>query len=398
MKYYQIKQTIAEGKFGLIRTALRVNKLDRFSKDCSDFLEVVVKTIPKCSVEAKMIKRESKILGHLDHPRVLRLIDTCEDDYSVHLITEYCKGQTLQQTIEAKKKLGQEEVVHILKILLQTVNYLHTQSIVHRDIKAENVILLDQKDPKIIDFGLSRFLGAKQVAKARVGSPFFMAPEVISQKYTKSCDVWSVGVLAYYMLSGKHPFTGESIEEVFGAITNYKLPKDWSDFSPQSKDLVSKLLEPKPHKRITASKALKHSWFSGEPKLVSEWVLSSLLSSKKSQFVKQCMGVAAKCIDYQRVKPLIEMFEFIDYDKKGYISCKDLKRLLSTKKFANKIYFSEFFTATFDLSTLNEEVLHFIFKHFDLDNDGLLSDKDLQDLHHNSNLNFEEFKSVLCYS
>lgn len=153
--------------------------------------------------------------------------------------------------------------------ILTAVSYMHKRGIVHRDIKPENILFetKDEDSPiKIIDFGLARkHFGQDSEAPMStiVGTPYYIAPEVLRKKYDKSCDLWSCGVIGYILLCGYPPFNGENNTEVHDAVRRgrYRFPSsDWSSTSRESRDFIRRLLQKDPRKRMSVEQALNHPW------------------------------------------------------------------------------------------------------------------------------------------
>ena len=152
-----------------------------------------------------------------------------------------------------------------MKQLLSAVNYIHSNNIVHRDLKPENILLDTKKDNiiKIIDWGTARFFDKSKKMNRINGTPYYIAPEVLAEKYDEKCDIWSCGVIMYIMLCGYPPFNAESDELILEKIKKGKFsfpPEEWDSVSPLAKDLVTKMLEFHPSKRLSANEALTHKW------------------------------------------------------------------------------------------------------------------------------------------
>ena len=159
-----------------------------------------------------------------------------------------------------------------MKNLFLAINHCHSNGVVHRDLKPENIMYMESNDPnnfeeiKIIDFGLSKQLLNPDYAlmKTLVGTPYYVAPEVLEGQYGQECDCWSLGVIMYAVLSGCLPFYGRSTAEVFEKIkttpVNFGI-REFKFISEQAKDLISKLLNKNKSERLTCAQALKHPWF-----------------------------------------------------------------------------------------------------------------------------------------
>lgn len=150
--------------------------------------------------------------------------------------------------------------------ILQAINYFNQYGIVHRDIKPENILVSKSGEIRIIDFGLARIFKSTKFNDV-VGTPYYVAPEVLMTNHGPSCDVWSVGVLMYIMLSGYLPFTGQSPNQVFAKIIKGKLSFDqpeWNNYSEESQDLIRSMLKVDIDERISAEDALKHPWFNSD--------------------------------------------------------------------------------------------------------------------------------------
>jgi calcium-dependent protein kinase len=154
-----------------------------------------------------------RILTKLDHPNIVKYYETYEDIKYMYLVMEYCPGGELFKRITQKNEsiFNESEAASIMKKLLRAINYCHSQGIVHRDIKAENIMYGKDGEVKLIDFGLSKAVANKNSTLTTIaGTPFYMAPEVMDNDYNSQCDIWSLGVLMYVLLSGYMPFQAES--------------------------------------------------------------------------------------------------------------------------------------------------------------------------------------------
>jgi len=219
------------------------------------------------------LAREVALLREMDHPSVLRFVDVYEDDAYVHIVTELCAGGELFDRIvddDGAPALAEDAAARVLRQVLAAVAHLHARGVAHRDVKPENILFASpaaDAPVKLVDFGLAKrhACGRKGAPKmrSRVGTPYYMAPEVLRHRYDEACDLWSVGVVAYILLCGYPPFNGRTDEEVFEAICRGRChfsKRDWSGVSWEGRDFVRRLLQKEPEKRMTAQQALEHPW------------------------------------------------------------------------------------------------------------------------------------------
>jgi calcium-dependent protein kinase len=197
------------------------------------------------------LRREVQIMQQVDHPNIVKYYETYDDKKYIYLCMEYCSGGDLfKQITDRGKPMTEREVAFMLEKLLKALHHCHSQNIIHRDIKPENIMRGEDDEIKFIDFGFALQVNQRKQSLDIAGTPYYIAPEVLTGKYGKECDVWSLGVCLYQLLTGYMPFDGNSQPEVFAKIRQgvFKMPKKLSD---QCKDLLSKMIEVDPKKRIT---------------------------------------------------------------------------------------------------------------------------------------------------
>ena len=252
-----IKETLGKGSFGVVKSAINTQTGEK----------VAIKILNEAKIpyEYKINSlREIEIMKDLKHPNIIRFYGYISKDKQLYLITEYIKGIELFQYISLKKKIEESEACIYFQQIISGIEYLHKMDIVHRDLKPEN-ILIDRylKEVKIIDFGLSnKYTDKSTLLSTLCGSPLYAAPEVLLEKGYKPgpVDIWSAGVILYFMISGKLPFNGDSDEELYKNIIDAKV-KNIKGASKEVNDLIKKILNPNPRKRITISKIKNHPWF-----------------------------------------------------------------------------------------------------------------------------------------
>lgn len=260
---YDLGEQLGWGQFGIIRS-------------CSDKLTgeiLACKSISKDKLvtheDVNSIKLEIEIMTKLSgHSNLVDLKAVYDDEDCVHLVMELCAGGELYHQLEKRGRFSESEACIIFKQLMEVVIYCHNKGVVHRDLKPENVLLAtkDSSSPiKLADFGLATYIKPGQRLHGTVGSPFYIAPEVLSGGYNQAADVWSAGVILYILLSGIPPFWGKSKSRIFDAVRAADLrfqPDPWDHISDSAKELIRGMLCKDPSQRLTARQVLDHTWIS----------------------------------------------------------------------------------------------------------------------------------------
>jgi len=211
---------------------------------------------------------EVKILSHLSHPNIIGIHNVYETEVYLYIVLELVTGGELFDKIVEEGNFSEEKARNYFIQMLEAVKYLHSQGIAHRDLKPENILLKDRNSDiiKISDFGLSRVTDGNTTMQTFCGTLQYLAPEVLNTEknqagYGKECDLWSLGVILYIMISGIPPFNDNSHISNQISKAQFEFPHDfWHDKSESVKDLITKLLNPDPTKRLTAEESLAHSW------------------------------------------------------------------------------------------------------------------------------------------
>ena len=204
--HYRIGKMLGSGAFGEVRVCVhRESGAQR-----------AVKVLRKSHMdedEKKMLFIEINNLKDLDHPNILKMYEFFEDEKRYYIVTDICKGGELFDEIVARGKFSEQDASVLMKQVLSCINYCHKNHIVHRDLKPENVLLEQNKEfdqIKIIDFGTSLIFDENKKLDEKLGTPYYIAPEVLAKNYGPKCDIWSCGVITYITLSGIPPFNGAS--------------------------------------------------------------------------------------------------------------------------------------------------------------------------------------------
>ena len=246
---------LGQGTFATVRLATHIE-----TKEI-----VAIKILDKQKLEENVKKRldkEIKILKQVRHRNIVHLYNVVYTNKEIYLIMEYVRGKELFTYINERKRLGEIESCHFYQQIISGLEYLEKLKIVHRDIKPENIIIEGNKNIKIIDFGLSNIYPENNILFSSCGSPCYAPPEMImGKKYTGSgVDIWSSGIVLYGMLCGYLPFTDPDESKLYKKIISGKLSFPHY-LSENAKDLLNKILEKDPQKRITIKKIKKHPWF-----------------------------------------------------------------------------------------------------------------------------------------
>ncbi len=330
-KNFELIYMLGNGAFGKVR-------LYRDKNDKS--LLYAIKTLKKKNIpyyEFKLIKTEVDILSELDHPNIVNYFGTFEDEFYIHIIMEYLKGDNLFKVISVKNYTGfdEQDMSNIIFQLVKALFFIHNKNIVHRDIKPENILFSDKKDfssLKLIDFGLAT---QKKTDNKTVGTPYYMAPEMIKGKYSPKSDIWSVGIIIYLMLTDKFPFVNSKEYDVFEMIEegNYNTQLlDDCECSEEAKDLVKKILVKDPDKRPSASDIIDHPWIKKHYKkrdshLINRDTLGTLKEfAKKNALQKEIYYFLAKIHNEKELLQLKQLFNDFDTDNSGNLSMVEIRK------------------------------------------------------------------------
>lgn len=344
-KKYEYICMLGNGSFGKVRLYR-----DKFCKE----MKYAIKTIKKEGISAYLrdcIIEEVNILRDLDHPNIIKYYETYEDDYYINIVMEYLSGEDLFKVIAMKKynNYTEKDACDIIKHIFKALAFIHNKKIVHRDIKPENILFSipgDFRTLKLIDFGLSTHTLGKNGKS--VGSPYYMAPEIIDGSYTFKTDIWSVGVILYVLMTGKYPYTGQDQEEVFYNIKNkeYNMkPINQSQCTKYAKDLISKLLVKEEKERLSIEEALDHPWFkkwsddscynsNGHSKTSSSSTSTPILENEiiesikqftlKNSFHKEVLFYMAKISRDEEISKLKQIFLNLDKDNTGTLTFDEI--------------------------------------------------------------------------
>jgi len=216
------------------------------------------------------LQTEIDIITQIDHPNVVKLYEVYEDESKFYMVFEYMKGGELFNRIIEKDHYSEKEAADTIRPVVDAMLYCHSMGVAHRDLKPENLLYATKDSGSIIkvsDFGMSTVIG-DELMTTQCGTPHYFAPEVIDGKgYDQNVDYWSIGVLIYIMLCGFPPFHDEDTDKLYEIIKKGKVefPSPfWDDISDFAKDLLVRMFNPDPKKRLKGEEIMKHPWMIGD--------------------------------------------------------------------------------------------------------------------------------------
>ncbi|KAL7583305.1 hypothetical protein Lser_V15G46001 [Lactuca serriola] len=244
-------ETIGNGKFGSVVKCRSKVTGEQFA----------CKILPKGD---EIVHKEVEIMQHLSgHPGVVTLKAVYEDAQSFHLVMELCSGGRLLDQMWEDGLFSEQKAANLIKELMLVLKYCHDMGVIHRDVKPENILLSANGSIKLADFGLAARIANGQSLYGVVGSPAYVAPEVLTGGYSEKVDIWSAGVVLHAVLVGYLPFGGDSVNTVFEAVKNVTLDFQgelWETVSQPGCDLIGHMLTRNVSERYTAEEVLRHPW------------------------------------------------------------------------------------------------------------------------------------------
>ncbi|CAM9141805.1 unnamed protein product [Pylaiella littoralis] len=402
---YETISTIGRGSVGMISKV----------RHRQTGVEYALKTIQLDKISsslAKEMRNEIEILKRLDHPNIIRAIETFEANKEVYLVMKLCTGGDLR----SRAPYTERAVVDIIAKLLSATWYMHQEGVVHRDLKLENVVYeskLPDSDIYIIDYGLSKIVDTHEARmKEVVGTLYTMAPEVLDggKSYDKSCDMWSIGVMTFVLLSGDMPFDHSSKQRLINAVEDGRFEfsgKRWDRVSGDARNFIRRMMVKDPSGRYTAGQALQHGWInqfrrSGAERLMSspavldkadhDRVVASLKNFASYSKVKRtALMLVAYRSHPDETKAMRDAFKAYDVDLNGRVSREEFQNVLKKQGYTNAelvglfdevdddhdgyLHYTEFLAATLetDGKEVTDERLAEAFHQLDMDDSGSIS-------------------------
>eukprot|EP00904_Undaria_pinnatifida_P011167 jgi/Undpi1/7180/HiC_scaffold_22.g09654.m1 len=356
---------------------------------------------------------EVSVMRELDHPHIVRMRQVFYSKRHIFMIMDLATGGELFNLVT--KNPGdcatEAQIKRMLTNMLSAVGYMHRHGIVHRDLKLENWLMQTPGDTtgvKLIDFGLSKHFDQDKSMQQAVGSTYYVAPgeEVLQGSYGPKCDMWSMGVISYMMVSGAPPFWGNGDAQVRAKIVRgeYDMPDVLFQHLPaEAKDFISRLLVVDQKERMSAETALAHPWLrrSSRPSAAPTLAKNDLVRAFQqfggfSSFRKLILEVCAYNMPPVDLEGLRETFEAIDKSHSGTISLEELTihlqaHVSSTEvqqlfeavniNRSTEINYNEFIAATmWTRINLDEEKLHKAFENLDREGKGFLTAQGIKEV------------------
>ncbi|CAJ1369303.1 unnamed protein product [Effrenium voratum] len=404
--FYQVETTkLGEGAYGSVWKAVHKS---------TNALRAIKAIDRRKITDGERFETEVDIQCALDHPNIVQLYEVFVDAMKVYLVMELCNGGQLFDRImeEAEKNGGnafdERGAATYMQQILGAMSYLHKNDFVHRDVKPEN-LLLQSRDPdapvKVIDFGCAR--------EYKVGSgrtmrkiptkvtPYYVAPEILQERYDEKCDVWGCGVICYILLCGYPPFFGETDGDILQMVKKgaFTFPsQDWDGTSPEAKECISQMLTLNATNRPSAAKMLEHRWLDKNAEAPKGKPPNDLCGNLKkfnegSRMKKVALTLIAQQLKNEDLEQLRSAFLVLDKNKDGTLSIEEIQKgmadsaleippdlieIMKNLDGSGRIDYTEFIAATLSQKQyLQKEVLWSAFRVFDKDGTGKITKQEL---------------------
>lgn len=447
--HYNIDQKVlGRGQYGEVFKATHKETKEVFA----------IKRIVKHKVRRQhILRREMEFLLRANHPNIINVVDLIEDASRLWIVQEFCSGGELfDRIIDNQDGMTEPTAARIVQQILAGIQHCHDElGVVHRDLKPEN-ILFKSKDPDselvIIDFGLAGEMkpgtmegkvkvdkddAHEEHLKTTVGTPYYIAPEVFTKNYGRECDIWSIGVIAYILLCGYPPYSGNDEKEI---MQNVRSGRDvqfhadhWEHVSKEAKDFIAQLMKRTPSDRPSAADALTHPWFTRTdtaPLTLYKTIGPRLeIFNSMNRLKKMAAMVIVDRARNEEIEQLRSIFQEIDADGSGAISIDELQVALADRPAQAGLEFDAFFegldaagegeisyneflaAAVCPSVRMDEANIKQAFKYFDKSNTNYITVEDLcqivgdestareligeADFRHDNKIAYDEFKQMM---
>ncbi|OII77609.1 protein kinase domain-containing protein [Cryptosporidium andersoni] len=405
---FDFVEKVGEGSFGQVFFVRE--KCSNLNRVC----KMIDKSLSNVSVD--QIEAEVAVLKNLDHPNIIRIFEVYEDTDHMYIIMEKCAGgelfERIHEAVDKGFRLNEKYVSHVMRQIMAALAYFHSRKIVHKDLKPENILMQEKfhhSAIKIIDFGLAEiFKTVNEHSSHAAGTVLYMAPEVFMRDITMECDVWSAGVIMYFLLAGTLPFSGKSVKEVKNKVLNSEpdYEHECVHISAEGIDLMKLMFQKDPKKRPKAAAILTHPWFklaktNVQPIGMSARLLQNLkLYMKQNQLKQALVNMMAHQLNVtgSQIRNITHVFKELDQDGNGILTPEelmdglqsvgipqwDINRIVQAMDVddTGSISYTEFLAACYEWRDAELGVIRAAFNKMDIDGDGKLT--------------VDEFEKVLC--
>ncbi|XP_019950666.1 serine/threonine-protein kinase SIK3 homolog isoform X1 [Paralichthys olivaceus] len=300
--HYEIERTIGKGNFAVVKLATHI-----ITK-----AKVAIKIVDKTQLDDENLKkifREVQIMKLLKHPHIIRLYQVMETERMIYLVTEYASGGEIFDHLVAHGRMAEKDARKKFKQIVAAVHFCHCRNIVHRDLKAENLLLDHNLNIKIADFGFSNLFSRGQLLKTWCGSPPYAAPELFEGKEYDGpkVDIWSLGVVLYVLVCGALPFDGSTLQNLRARVLSGKFRIPFF-MSTDCEYLIRHMLVLEPSRRLTMEQICKNKWMrQGDPdpdfdRLIAECV--QVKTERETELINEQVLIAMSEIGLDRERTL----------------------------------------------------------------------------------------------
>ena len=438
--YYTIVKDLGHGSYGQVKKVKH--------KELNE-----IRAMKITNKKSDSSKYEIEILKKISHPNITKIFEIFSDSKKYYIIMEFLEGGELFEAITNIGSFTEASASKVLKQILSAVYYLHSNHIVHRDLKPENIMLTQKPKNgnyqiKLIDFGTAKIFKPGKKMNKFIGTSYYIAPEVLKERYDEKCDIWSCGVILFILLCGYPPFNGNTNVDIFHAIQNQNPifgGEEWEDITPEAKDLIKLMLKKNPNERLNAEQCLSHKWFrlmesseKNKNQKISKQIQINAIQHMaqfvhENRFKQAVLQFISTQFNIQKEEnDLKELFKSMDVSGTGQLTKDEFRKKLvelygenDGNEMSNSIFnsldmdgsgqisYDEFLSAMINSQkVVTEERLKKAFRMFDKDNSGKLSVKEIKnvfggtenqwkqvideiDLNNDGEVDFEEFKIMM---
>lgn len=329
-QHYRLLKQLGAGSFG------RVYEAEHILTSQHRAVKEIMKP-PDSSAQQSQFLSEVEIMSTLDHPNIVHVYELFETDEKYYIVMELVLGGELFDYLSQNRQLSEPIAAKIMTQVLGAVFYCHQHNIVHRDLKPENLLLERKPNShadiavKVIDFGTSCLMSSESKMRQRIGTAYYIAPEVLSMEYTEKCDIWSCGVMLYVLLSGYPPFNGRNNIEVLSKVRVGQFNFDgetWAQVSDEAKSLIKRMLTKRYDNRPTAEECLRDPWLKKHQNssAVSSLAVMKSLNNLRTFYVDNRLRravvafIAAQLLSTDTTSELAAAFKALDVNHDGRLS------------------------------------------------------------------------------